>query len=83
MAVVYTYTPAASEINVKEFENSAINFNIYKFTSCAYETDATSNPRRRDIIYMVKMSLGGELVERYLNTGENLEGSEVTVNGEL
>lgn len=79
----YDYTPAASEVNVYNFENADIPFGIYKFESCAYQTTATTNPWRKDIIYMYKVSLWGEIVERYLNTAENLEGSEVALSGDL
>jgi len=80
----YSYTPNSAENNTYVFENDEIPFGNYKFVSCAYNSgDGTGTPRRRDYIYMVKFSMGGELAERYLNTGENLEGAEVTLNGDL
>lgn len=84
MVVDFDYTPNASENNTYVFENEDIPFGNYKFISCAYLSDTdTSTPWRRDYIYMVKFSLGGEIAERYLNIGENLEGAEVVLNGDL
>lgn len=76
----YSYTPAAAEMLGMNFEKIVLPYGIYKFIGCEYTDGAET---KQDIMYFVKMRLDGEAAIRFVNTGDQPEGSELTLIGEL
>lgn len=76
----YSYTPSAASMFAYNYEKVSLPYGIYKFVSCTYTDGAAT---KRDIIYLVKHRLDGEAVAKFLNTGENPEGTEISLVGEL
>jgi len=78
------YTPASAEVNGLVSANIDIKLGAYKFVSCEYTiTEGADAWTYQDTIYFSKLALDWEVVEQYLNLGENIEGSEISLIGKL
>jgi hypothetical protein len=64
------------------FEKDTIPFTSFLFVSCPYIDSATSK-YHRDVTCIAKGSLWADFVEKYLNPDDTIEGSTLTINGDL
>lgn len=83
VVATYDYTPKTEKVMQGKAANIEVPFYSYKFVGCSYQAEVDGVVGTyQDIYYFTSTTLSGSVLETYLNTGENLEGSDIALKGE-